>query len=109
MNKKGVSLIELVISMAILGMIVVTILSIFNTGLTNIVRAGDITEITNSAGSEIDKKILTAVVGDEKVSEAEININIPGLPSIPIKGKLIVQESVDTKGNSVTISTFIPK
>ena len=111
MKRKGLTLIELVISIAILGLISVTILNIFNSGLMNIIRAGDITELTSNAISDVDKKILTSVVGEDNVSENEIDISLPGLSySIPIriKGKLITHETIDLKGNSVSIKTFVP-
>lgn len=45
-NKKGVTLIEIIISLAILGIIVVSLLAMFSTGFTFIARAGQRSEAT---------------------------------------------------------------
>ena len=109
MKKKGFTLIELIVSIAILGIISVVVLSIFNTGLLNIQRAGKITQNTISATTIMDYKILNAVVGDLNVSETTISIPTPGVSTnISITGRLIIHNSVDDKGNSITIKSFIP-
>ena len=50
--RKGMTLIEVVVSLAIIGLVATTMLSIFNTGLINITRSGIRTSAI--AGSEID-------------------------------------------------------
>lgn len=48
-NRKGFTLIEIVLSFALIGIIAVSLLTIFNSGLLNIVRAGNRTEAVNIA------------------------------------------------------------
>ena len=65
--KKGITLIEIVISIALVGIILVSMLSIFDTGLFNIIRAGDRTSIVVGVSSQVDN-LLSG--GQELVDES---------------------------------------
>lgn len=66
MKRDGFTLIELVVSFALLGLISVSMLSVFSTGLGNIFRAGVRTETVNIA--EYDMIYLGEVTTTETVS-----------------------------------------
>jgi type II secretory pathway pseudopilin PulG len=65
--RKGITLIEIVISIALVGIILVSMLSIFDTGLFNIKRAGDRTSIVVGVSSQVDN-LLSG--GQELVDES---------------------------------------
>lgn len=65
--RKGITLIEIVISIALVGIILVSMLSIFDTGLFNIIRAGDRTSIVVGVSSQVDN-LLSG--GQELVDES---------------------------------------
>lgn len=82
MNKDGFTLIELIVSLAIMGLIVVTILPIINTGLSNIIYSGNRTEAVSLANDDIfnntEKENFSIVVKlPDKVSD-DIDVIIEG-------------------------------
>jgi prepilin-type N-terminal cleavage/methylation domain-containing protein len=52
--RKGLTLIEVIISIALMGIVLVSVLSIFDTGLFNIKRAGDRTDVVVEVKSQVD-------------------------------------------------------
>ena len=82
MNKDGFTLIELIVSLAIMGLIVVTILPIINTGLSNIIYSGNRTEAVSLANDDIfnntEKENFSIVVKlPDKVSD-DIDVIVEG-------------------------------
>lgn len=70
--KKGFTLIEVIVSLAIIGIISINILSIFNNGIINIVRAGKRTEIVSKAEYNLNYNYTV-------VSPKEVKVEIPVL------------------------------
>lgn len=98
-KRKGLTLLEVVISMALIGMVAVVFLSIFTTGNSNIFKAGKRTTQILSAQEKIDSKIKTN--SDEGIEEVEVNI--PGIATIKIKGTYVTETE-----DGITITTFVP-
>lgn len=106
-NNKGLTLIEVVLTITIIGIIAISILSIFNTGLVNIVRAGIRTENVLNIQKDIDDAIK-----NKSGTVGEVIVSIPGVTDkdgldkpVVVPGKLIVIPSDD---NSIQITTFVP-
>lgn len=102
-KRKGITLIELIISVAILGIISVGILGIFDQSLINILRAGKRTEIVLSAKEELDVDLSNNGLG----IDTDIEVTLPGNNTVTITGKVIEVNKSDDKGNDVTLKTYI--
>lgn len=106
-RRKGLTLIEIIISIALLGMVAVVFLTIFNSGNKNILSSGDRTK----NALEIQKKIDTQINNSDdlqldgiKVEKNEdIEIKIEGISPQTIKGKIITGNQ-----NGINIITFVP-
>lgn len=64
--RKGVTLIEVVVSLALIGIIAVSMLTIFDTGLMNIYRAGSRTKSVTEANYNVQNSSVL-VTADAKV------------------------------------------
>lgn len=103
-RKNGFTLIELIISIAILGLISVTFLSIFNMGLINISRAGNRT----SAVEEAEKNISTP----SEINDFNITVKLPdkadGIDVI-VKGRVYESKvNILNSDDFVDIIRYIP-
>lgn len=116
-SKKGLTLIELIVSLAIAGIIAISMLSLFNTSIINIIRAGDRTEEVYKKKEDIDKTV-TFVPSDSTtevdVESLEISVKLPGVVTHEtVKGTLLTNsdENLDedfTNRFNIKIKTFIP-
>jgi prepilin-type N-terminal cleavage/methylation domain-containing protein len=106
-NRKGLTLIEIIVSIAILGIVAISTLTIFDMGLKNIVRAGVRTE--NVYDAEDDLEIAPQIVTYE-----ELTVVLPtpdGDQTIIVEGSHVKGEAVTNNGYSsvsVEIETYIP-
>lgn len=94
-NNRGLTLIEVIVSLAIIGIMSIAVLTIFNTGLKNIVSAGDRTEEVYANQTGLDAIIRE----NENKSDGtdKIKITIPGvIQEKEIKGKIIISEKLTT-------------
>ena len=98
--KNGFTLIEIILSIAILGIVAIFAVTIFGSSLKNISRSGKRTKEV----FELESKI------NEKISEADgediIEVNIPGIGPKEIKGKIIIIQSESQ--DNMEITTFAP-
>lgn len=119
MNKrKGLTLLEVVISMALIGMVAIVFLTIFTSGNKNIFRAGDITKDIFKVQEKIDKqinnlenlKIEELVDGTKIIESPKIRVTIGDMEPKFIQGRFITNESILDKKNVIEmeIITFIP-
>lgn len=109
-NKKGFTLIEVILSIAIIGIIAIFVVTIFGSGFRNIINSGKRTQEVFELESLINEGIsgdYDAIEGDNvKIVETEVNIPIPGIEAKPIKGKMVTIPSKDQ--SNMEITTFIP-
>lgn len=99
-KRKGLTLIEIVISMALIGIVAIVFLSIFSRGNKNIVKSGKRTTDTFELQEKIDSRINQI----DNTGIEEVEVKIEGIDeSIRIKGNLIT-ETID----GIEITTFVP-
>lgn len=105
-NRRGISLIEIILSIAILGLVAISMLSIFDSGLFNIRRARITTENTMTVSSELDNKISNRdiIIG----SEITVNVKLTDSVTRNITGELISSDNTDINGRELIIKTFLP-
>lgn len=108
MNKKGFTLVEVIIAMAIVGVIAVTFIPLLTAQYVNISKTGDKSRATYKAVEEAEEE-----VGKLKNKEVTKNPTIQGDISIPDLG---IDEKIDTvviekdeKGQKTEITTGVPK
>lgn len=110
-NNKGFTLIEIIVSIAIIGIIAIPIFGIFGTGLKNIVNAGNRTENVYIEQELIDTEInmdYSEINKDNSDEEEELDIKFPYnsvLDLVKIKGKIV---TVTNEDDNIEIKTFIP-
>lgn len=107
-NYKGMTLIELIVAIAILGVILVSFLSMFGTGYIGIIKASKHTKVVYEAQKNIENQIILSTSnGSDQITlvfpgegtDPDITINSPGK---------IIEEQADYDGRSINIRTFIP-
>lgn len=102
--KKGLTLIEVVISIALIGIVAIVFLNIFSTSNMNIARSTEKTKEINEIKKEIDIQIKKSVTG-ESTTNGTIEVTlIEGIEAKEIEGKFISKGKDD-----MVITTFIPK
>jgi len=82
-KRKGVTLIELVVSLALIGIIAVSTLTIFDTGLSNIFRAGSRTKAVAEANHDVTSSVLSVI------EDAEVDIKLPVLGGVTKDYKIV--------------------
>ena len=121
-NRKGLTLIEVIISIAIVGIVAMVILSTFSSSTKNISSANKRTINTLGTKDRLDELIIKSenldtdwatIDTDNEDIEVEqditINVTIPEVTGTKdIKGKVITVNSTDGEGNTITIETFVP-
>lgn len=106
-DRRGFTLIELIITIAILGILVVAVFSMFDTGIINIVRAGDRTDAVLENQTDVNAEIKEYYETGNDAGEDTVTVNIIDFISEPIEGKLIVINS-DAENLDAGITTFVP-
>lgn len=111
-NKKGLTLIEVILTMAIIGVMFIAVFTIFGSGLTNIMRAGHRTESVVETKEKIEDRIHGRLDFEAEIPyELIIDISDDNNKSIyntSIDGKKITESTKDKYMNDVTIETFVP-
>lgn len=110
MNRKGFTLVEIIITLALIGIISVFILTVFDTGLINIVRAGLRTEAVNMAENKfLNEGLSVGEIIDVNLTlptpEGDKNFIIKGHNT---KGRILLNEGKRTKVE-VEIQAFVIK
>lgn len=104
-SRKGLTLIEITITIAILSILTVVILGVFNMSITSIFKSGRRTERILKVKEEVDKKIREKE--NKTDGEDTILITIPGvIEGKEIKGTII--EGVHKEDTNIKITTFVP-
>lgn len=106
-KRKGLTLVELIISLAIIGMIAVSMLHIFGTGLLNIIRAGNRTVNTETATNNFITNPYP--VSDEII--LTINLGVSSTDNVEVRGRMGKGSGTlpGSYGNvEVDIKSFVP-
>lgn len=98
-KRKALTLIEVILSLAVLSLIAVVVLSVFGFSINNIKKSGDRTADI----LELENQVNININESPKEGEDGITVNIPGLGERTVKGKFI---TIEEKGKKIT--TFIP-
>ena len=98
-KRKGLTLIEIMLAMLVLGMITVVFLTIFNNGNRNIASSGDKTQDLYDIQKQVDDEIKKY----NNTENQEILVTIPGIiTNKKIEGKFIIKGQDEMK-----ITTFV--
>lgn len=98
-KRKALSLIEVILSIAVLSLVAMVVLTVFGFSLNNIKKAGDRTiDIL-----ELENQINTSIDGGSYEEETGITVKIPNVGERTVKGKFITKRE-----NGKEITTFIP-
>ncbi len=101
--RKGMTLIELIIAMAILSIIVIAFLNMFTVGFTGIINASKHTEVGYEAQKDMENSILT----DPSTGIISIEIEFSGGTTIESIGK-VLEEEVNNGNQNINVKTFVP-
>ena len=115
-NIKGLTLVEVVVSIAIFGIISVGLLSMLVEGLLITSRAGDRSESVMHVASEIEKKLadpsytINAVLS-EGSPQATIYYNHGTINESThnMDGKLITGNELNERGQEIEVTVFVPE
>lgn len=112
-TRKGLTLIEVILSIALLTLIAVIFLGMFNMGNKFIFDAGSKTKSVVKSKEEIDIKIREAEEAEKNSDESKkIKIIIPGINGdnpMEVEGVIInSSDSDDPENPNIKITTFVP-
>lgn len=111
-KRLGFTLIELIISLSIVGIISVTFLNIFNMGLINISNAGRRTDNVISIQDKLDLSIVNKnnINSDVNISDIyNISVDLPGIGEEIVDVRIFESKEIDEFGNEIIIRTLIPE
>lgn len=101
-TRKGLTLIEIIISIAIISLLAVAILGMFNFSIVNIIKSGKRTERVVKVKELIDMEINNSI--DNGIYE--VDVTLPGDINKTILGTMIEKQSPDDP--KIKINTFVP-
>jgi prepilin-type N-terminal cleavage/methylation domain-containing protein len=110
---KGVTLIELIVSIAILAIVVIAFSGMFVNGFKSIIKSGNRSSSDYGIQQVIENKILNPVSGTENNVTTEVTVLADGLSinfgtnEIDVPGKIVKSEYNDGKSRAV-FTTFVP-
>ena len=92
LGDKGLSLVEVLVSMALLSLIVVSVVMIFAVGTTGITTAGDISSDINTERAHLERAIADPAYGENVTSTSA---------TIPIFGTDVTGRDIETESLKV--------
>ena len=98
-NKSGLTLIEVILSIAIVGIMSIAVFTIFNSGMINIFKSRQRTVDVLKIQQDINKAIVESEDGENTTVYVEI-------PSLGIE-KEIQGERITVKKDHINITTFV--
>lgn len=113
-KRKGLTLIEIILAMLILGMVTVVFLTIFNTGNRNIASSGDKTKILYDIQKQVDNRIKEVEDPEYAELEKETTKEIDGVTiitedlEVEIKAHKIAGKLITGRKDGIEITTFVP-
>lgn len=102
-SSKGFSLIEVIVALAIIGIIGVSLLGVFTMGIRVIVEARDRNEASFEAQSQIEADLNTEYTGS-----STLTITLPDSTTIEASG-IEIPQSATVNGKQVEIDYFKPR
>ena len=112
-NKKGFTLIEMIISLAILAILAAAFLGVFTSGYSGILSAGKYSQ-TGYVGQRAMENRIAGIsvagipnVTSSTVSNASVSINFGVASTVTVTGKIELINCDDGK-HKVELATFIP-
>lgn len=102
-NEKGMTLIEIIISLLIFGIIVITLASVLSSGFLGIIRSGHKAKAAYEAQKDMSDKLIASEFSDSQT----LVISFSGIPTIEIDVNLIKSEQ-EINGTTATMTSFIP-
>lgn len=104
-NKKGMTLIEIIIAIAIMGIITVSFLNIFASGYIGILSGGKHTKVAYDGQKQVENSILNSTSSHPQT----LNITFTDSASTQVEtqGNAIVEEVIDGR-YKIEVTTFIP-
>jgi prepilin-type N-terminal cleavage/methylation domain-containing protein len=102
-GKAGFTLIEVIVSLAIIGIIAISFISIFSTGVLWVSKAGGQSSSAFSAQKDLENAIANDINGTDTIS---IIFNGVTLPAVAGKSQSVTKTYRNNE--YVTISVFIP-
>ncbi|MST99873.1 type II secretion system protein J [Tissierella pigra] len=101
-NNKGLTLIEIVITIAITSIMAIAVLTMFNISITNISESGNKTERVLRIKEEVDEEIIN---NKEKTTNTDkVKVTIDGI----IKDREVDGKIIEIKDSDIKITTFVP-
>jgi prepilin-type N-terminal cleavage/methylation domain-containing protein len=106
MSKNGFSLIELLVSIALLTIMAIGFMPLLTSSYTGIFSSGDKNKVIDQAQKEIEQLFYTGSDEEEELSVVFIDVDTI---EFKIPGEYINIEKTYGDGKSVTFDVFIPK
>lgn len=105
-KRKGLTLIEVIVSVALLGIIAMVFLNVFNTGNKNIIRSGNRTDDVIIIEKKIHEAINEAMEDpdNEELERKLVTITIEGIGELEVE----VLQVTESNEEHIQITTFIP-
>ena len=111
-GNRGITLVEVLTSIAIIGVLLITLLTIFSGNLQNVTRAGTKTKYVFSAQEQMNDIIKEIEEGRISATGDFLNINFKDGSgkswSVQVNGKKVSTEAGEDT-NKVKLTTFIAK
>lgn len=111
-GNRGITLVEVLTSIAIIGVLLITLLTIFSGNLQNVTRAGTKTKYVFSAQEQMNDIIKEIEEGRISATGDFLNINFKDRSgkswSVQVNGKKVSTEAGEDT-NKVKLTTFIAK
>lgn len=116
-NNRGLTLIEVIASLAIFGIVSVGLLSIFTESLLITSRAGARSEAVMNISTEIENKLANptyssiSVLNEDTTHQATIYYNYGTMSqsSNTMDGNLVTGNEINDRGQEVEVVVFIPE
>lgn len=102
-DNRGMTLLEIIIALAILGIIAVSILALFTSSFSFIAKAGNRSVATYDANAQVEQAIV-----EKDTTGSKIQIEFEDHSTIDAPGKLLHKTAVEN-GVTVDIYYFQPK
>lgn len=103
-NQNGLTLIEVIVSLAILGIMIVAYLTVFTSGFTGIMRAGHRTEAAYGAQQDMTQKIMKS---STFVRNDDITLTFDDGTSVTLDVSFM-KSIVDVNRNTSVMESFVP-